>query len=84
MGLHASHGVNTVIHFHTLQDEKCSIDNKTYFSTTDELLLYYHENCLPNKTVKLAKAYLLDSAGYVNERYVAVTVLVTNSTIVRF
>ena len=52
-----------------LQDEKCTIDRKTYFDTTDELLMHYHDNCLPGKSVKLTKAYLLQSAGYVNQRY---------------
>lgn len=52
-----------------IKEKKCTIDNKTYFDSTDELLLYYHNNNLPGKTVKLTKAYLLQSAGYVNQRF---------------
>lgn len=52
-----------------VKEKKSTIDNKTYFDSTDELLLHYHTNYLPNKTVKLKKAYLLQSAGYVNQRF---------------
>lgn len=52
-----------------VKEKKCTIDNKNYFDSTEELLLYYHDNYLPNKNVKLTKAYLLQSAGYVNQRF---------------
>lgn len=52
-----------------VKEKKCTIDNKTYFDSTEDLLLHYHENFLPNKKVKLTKAYLLQSAGYVNQRF---------------
>lgn len=52
-----------------VKDNKCTIDHRNYFVSTDDLLLYYHKNNLPNKNVKLTKAYLLQSAGYCNQRY---------------
>lgn len=52
-----------------VKDNKCTIDHKNCFDSTEELLRYYHKNSLPNKNVKLTKAYLLQSAGYVNQRF---------------